>query len=88
MHRIIYSEEFDVQARLLGGIVLVDEALRPVIDALERNPRAYRYIQTEWFRIRYAVTKPRGNFPAFLVYFVIDEDEDVVMEWVEIHNPY
>jgi hypothetical protein len=88
MRRIIYLEEFDAQAHVLGGVKFIDDALRPVIDALERNPRAYRYIQTEWFRMRYAATKPRGNFPAFLVYFSIEEDDDVIMEWIEIYDPY
>ena len=78
MHRIIYLPEFDDQARAIGGIHFVGAALRPVI----------RYIQTEWFRVRYAITKPHGNFPAFLAYFSIDEDDDVLMEWVEIYVPY
>lgn len=88
MHRIIYLPEFDDQARAIGGIHFVGAALRPVIEALENNPRAFRYIQTEWFRVRYAITKPHGNFPAFLAYFSIDEDDDVLMEWVEIYVPY
>lgn len=88
MHRIIYSEEFDRQAEALGGVGFIDQILRPVIDALERNPRAFRYIQTDWFRIRYAITKPHGNVAALLVYFTIDEDEDVIMEWLETHAPY
>jgi hypothetical protein len=88
MHRIIYSEEFDNQARVLGGIGFIEHILRPVIDALARNPRAFRYIETALFRTRYAVTKPSGNAPALLVYFSIDEDEDVIMEWVEIYDPY
>ena len=88
MRRIIYLEEFDAQARALGGINFINEALRPVIDGLERNPRTYRYIQTEWYRIRYAITRPHGNFPALLVYFSIDEDDDIIMEWVELYDPY
>jgi hypothetical protein len=88
MHRIIYSEEFDEQAEAIGGILFIDQAMRPLIDALERNPRAFRSLETAWFRIRYAITKPHGYFPALLIYFSIDEDEDVIMEWVEIFIPY
>jgi hypothetical protein len=86
--RIIYSEEFDEQARALGGIPLVDQALDPITDALQRNPRSFNYLETDWFRIRYAITKPFGNIPALLVYFQIDADDDVIMEWVENYAPY
>jgi hypothetical protein len=81
--RIIYLPEFDEQARVLGGIRLIDQVLRPVIDALERNPRAFRVVETPWFRVRYATTRQVGNVPPLVVIFSIDEDDDVLMEWIE-----
>jgi hypothetical protein len=86
--RIIYMPEFDDQANALGGIRLIDQALRPVIDVLERNPRAFRIIETSWFRVRYATTRQVGNVPPLLVIFSIDEDDDVLMEWVEPLRQY
>jgi hypothetical protein len=86
--RIIYLPEFDEQAKVLGGIQIVDQALRPIVDALERNPRAFRVIETPWFRVRYAATRQVGNVPPLLIIFSIDEDDDVVMEWVETLGSY
>jgi hypothetical protein len=84
--RIIYLPEFDEQADALGGIRIIDQA--PVIDVLERNPRAFRVIETSWFRVRYATTRQFGNVPPLLVIFSIDEDDDVLMEWIEALTTY
>jgi hypothetical protein len=86
--RIVYLPEFDEQAKVLGGIKIIDQALRPVIDVLERNPRAFGVIQTSWFRVRYAITRQFGNIPPLLVIFSIDEDDDVLMEWIEALSSY
>jgi hypothetical protein len=62
MHRIIYSEEFDEQAEAIGGISFIDQAIRPLIDGLERNARAFRSLETAWFRIRYALRSRMATF--------------------------
>jgi hypothetical protein len=86
--KVYFSPDFDAAAMSLGSIAKIDAVLAPFIDALQRNPYAFRLIENEWVRCRYGVTKPVGDVPALLVTFTIDDDGDVIMRYVEEHLSY
>jgi hypothetical protein len=86
--RIIFDHTFDLCAEALGGHKIVDEALAPVIEALHRNPFAFKHIEIEWVSCRYAVTKPLDPLPALIVIFTIEENGDVVIKHAEAAERY
>jgi len=52
-----------------------------------RNPFGFPLIENDWVRIRYArTTMIEGYIPPLVVAFVIDENNDVILEWVELAN--
>lgn len=83
MRQIIYSAEFDQAVEHLGGYILVDEALDPIIDGLWRNPYGFPAIENQWIKIRYVVTKPTTFLPSLVVTFTIEPNGDVILHHVE-----
>ena len=77
--RVIFEDAFGVAAERFGGYIVIDEVLDPIVDALYRNPFAFKIIENNWFRCRYAITKPLGNIPALCVFFKIDDDGHVFL---------
>jgi hypothetical protein len=68
----------------LGGYRAVDRALEAVIDGLVNNPYGFPLVENDWCHIRYARTKTiEGYIPTLLVAFVIDENGNVILEWIE-----
>jgi hypothetical protein len=68
----------------LGGYRAIDLALETAIEALSRNPYAFPLIENDWCSIRYVRTKMiEGYMPALVVAFTIDEEKNVILEWVE-----
>jgi hypothetical protein len=69
----------------LGGYRAVDLALETIIEALARNPYGFPLIENDWCRVRYARTKMiEGYIPPLVVAFIIDDDNNVVLEWIEL----
>jgi len=59
--------------------------LETIIEALMRNPFGFPSIENDWVRIRYArTTMIEGYIPPLIVAFVIDENNDVILEWAEL----
>lgn len=59
--------------------------METIIEALMRNPFGFPSIQNDWVRIRYArTTMIEGYIPPLIVAFVIDENNDVILEWAEL----
>ena len=83
MRQIIFDETFDAAVERLGGYILVDEALDPILDGLYRNPYGFHLIENDWVRIRYVVTKPTGYLPSLVVTFTIEPNGDVILRHVE-----
>jgi len=83
MRQIIFDVEFDAAIEKLGGYILVDEALDPILDGLSRNPYGFPLIENDWVRIRYVVTKPTGYLPSLVVTFTIEINGDVILRHVE-----
>lgn len=88
MRGIKYDPAFDMAVERLGGYLLVDEALEPILDGLYRNPWGFRCIENDWIRIRYVITKPTEALPALLVTFRIEADNDVTMLHAEESERY
>jgi hypothetical protein len=85
VREIIEGAYFAKCVEQLGGYRAIDLAMETIIDALLLNPYGFPFIENDWVRIRYARTKMiEGYIPALVVAFVIDEDANVVLEWVEL----
>jgi hypothetical protein len=88
MREIRYDPAFEMAIQSLGGYLLVDEALEPILEGLYRTPWGFSYIENDWIRIRYAITKPTESLPALLMTFRIDENNDVTLLYVEKSERY
>lgn len=85
MRSIIEGEYFAECVERLGGYRAVDLALETVIEALLRNPFGFPLIENDWCKIRYARTKMiEGYIPPLVVAFIVNENNDVILEWAEI----
>ena len=85
MRNIIEGIHFAECVERLGGYRAVDLALETVIEALARNPYGFPLLENDWVSIRYARTNMiEGYMPPLVVAFVIDENQNVVLEWVEL----
>lgn len=55
------------------------------MEGLVSNPFGFPLLENDWCRIRYARTRMiEGYIPPLIVAFVITEDNNVVLEWVEL----
>ena len=86
--RVIFSREFEECTKGLGDPKSVDEAVAPVVDALYRDPFAFRVIATDWVRCRYAITRATMHLPPLIVIFTIEENGDVIIGDVEEAERY
>lgn len=85
MRSIIEGANFPECVQRLGGYRAVDLALETIIEALLRNPYGFPLIENDWVKIRYARTRMiEGYIPPLIVAFVINEDNNVVLEWAEL----
>jgi hypothetical protein len=76
MRQITYDAAFDAAVEHLGGYILVDEALDPILDGLSRNPYGFPLIENDWVKIRYVITKPTLYLPSLVVTFTIETNGD------------
>ncbi len=87
MRNIVESDHFAKCVEGLGGYRAIDLALETIIEALARNPYGFPAVENDWVRFRYArTTMIEGYIPALVVAFTINDDHDVVLEWVELAN--
>lgn len=85
MRQIIEGPEFAKCVERLGGYRAIDRALETIIESLMRNPFGFQSIENDWVRIRYARTRMiEGYIPPLIVAFTIDENNNVILEWVEL----
>lgn len=85
MRQIIEGQYFAECVERLGGYRAIDLALETIIDGLQVNPFGFPVFENDWCRIRYArTTMIEGYIPPLIVAFVITEENDVVLEWVEL----
>jgi hypothetical protein len=61
MREIRLSDDFTACVESLGGYRAIDLALESIMDGLYHNPYGYPYIETDYIRIRYAITKTIGE---------------------------
>ncbi|WP_120716674.1 hypothetical protein [Tsuneonella amylolytica] len=89
MRNIIWADEFTGQVKRAGGARIVDEALSPIIDGLMRNPYGFPKVENDWTSFRYAKTDAiLGKLGALTVVFTIDDDKNVVLEWLDEDIPF
>lgn len=84
MRSIIESEQFAKDVEELGGYRAIDQALEPIIEALMAKPYGFELIENDWCSVRYARTHMIERYvPPLIVAFTINEQQNVVLEWVE-----
>jgi len=85
VRQVIEGEYFAKCVEELGGYRALDLALETIIDALANNPYGFPLIESDWCRIRYARTHMiEGYIPPLIVAFTIEDNNDVVLQWVEL----
>jgi hypothetical protein len=84
--RLTYRVE--LPGERLGGYRLIDEAMEPIMDGLYRNPWGFYTIENDWVRIRFVITKPTAILPPLIVSFGIEENNDVILLYVEESETY
>jgi hypothetical protein len=84
---IRFDQECDKAAEALGGYEAIDDSLNAYLDALDREPAGFPKIETEWGSVRYIRTKPIGDIPELLWYFILDASGDVTLTHVEKYDP-
>ena len=80
MRQIIFQKAFDEAVEELGGYRHLDRAIDPVLDGLSRNPYVFHYIETEFTKFRYVITKPIEELPSYAIIFAITPDGDITLE--------
>ena len=88
MRSIRAEATFDAAVEQLGGYRLVDEAMEPILDGLYRNPWGFSYIENDWVRVRFAITKPTETLPALMIIFQIEPNNDVSLLYAEESETY
>ena len=86
--RIVWSHDCDAAAERLGGYRRIDDALIPVLDALQRNPYGTRRVDIDWCSIRYITTDQYKDIPPLVWLFYIEPDGTVVIDHVEALEDY
>lgn len=89
MREIIWSESFNDCVAALGGAEAIDRALDPLMDALYRNPYGFEKFENDWTSFRCARTKAIGyDVTALVLVFSIDQNKNVVLQWIEEDIPF
>lgn len=86
--KVAFGVSFEEAIKRFGGYRAVDEPLRPIVDALARNPYSFKVVENDYGRVRYGVTKPVGMVPALCIMFSIDDNGDVEIYHAEEFEPY
>lgn len=85
MRQIIEGPNFAESVEQLGGYRAVDLALETIIEGLQENPFGFPLFENDWCRFRYARTRMiEGYIPPLVVTFVVNEDNDVILQWAEV----
>jgi hypothetical protein len=82
--KIIYDPECDAAAERLGGYERIDPSLDTILEPLTRDPKGYDLVQCAWGSVRVARTLPRQGCPPLIWYFLLDENDDIILVNVEI----
>lgn len=85
---IMFDPDCDKAAEALGGYARIDISLEAVWDGLQREPRGFDIIQTDWGSVRYVRTKRVADVPELIWQFVVDQDDNVLIVHVEECEQY
>lgn len=89
MRSIIWSADFSRQVEKAGGARIVDEALAPIVDGLMRNPYGFHKFENDFTSFRYAKTEAiPGKLGALTVVYTVDDQKNVVLEWLDEDLPF
>jgi len=80
---IRWDRACDLAAESLGGYEAIDESIFVYLEALHGDPFACPKVDTDWGSIRYIRTKPYGETPSLIWYFLLEVNGDVTIIHVE-----
>jgi hypothetical protein len=86
MGEIYYDPDYLAAARDFGGALHLDKVLKPVLEALQRNPFAFQEIKIQGYECRCAIVARRDD-TALVVTYTVDDDLDVCLRFVEVYDP-
>lgn len=87
VRRVCYHPDFDKDAIHLGGVSLVQRAISPLVDALERRLPIFRLLEIN-ANLYYAPIRASLEWPELIVTFVIDADDDAIMMSIDRKTSY
>jgi hypothetical protein len=85
---ISFSPEFDQAVLELGGYRAISVVLEAVIEGLLKNPYGFRLFESDFTSVRFVITEAVAETPSLCFYFHVEDNKSVVLDHVEIHDPY
>lgn len=85
--RVVFTDECNQAAERLGGYARIDCSLDAFWDGLYRNPYGFPKYESDWFSVRYIITKPIYDVPPLIWYISVSADE-VLLLYVEEYEKY
>ena len=85
--RIFFSHECDAAAQKLGGYARIDKSLDAFWDGLHKNPYGFPKFESDWFSVRYIITRPMPGLPSLVWSFTIS-GKDIEIVHVEEFERY
>jgi hypothetical protein len=74
-YRVVFSADCDKAAEAIGGYGRIDKSLDASWDGLHTNPHGFPIYESDWFSVRYILTRPMPGIPPLLWTFRIFRDE-------------
>lgn len=84
---VVFSSDCDKAADALGGYIRIDRTLDAFWGGLHSNPHGFPVYLSDWFSIRYIITKPMPGVGPLVWLFTIGTDE-VELVHVEDYERY
>lgn len=84
---VFFSHDCDKAAEVIGGYLRIDKTLDSFWDGLHRNPYGFPKLESDWFSVRYIITKPMPGVPSLVWNFIIS-GQDVEIVHVEEFERY
>ena len=72
---VSFSSECDKAADALGRYIRIDRTLDTFWDGLHYNPHGFPKFESDWFNVRYIITKPMPGVESLVWIFTIGQDE-------------
>jgi hypothetical protein len=83
---IRFDNDCELAAEKLGGYEAIDDSLYAYYGALQLEPHGFGKVDTAFGSTRYVHTKPIGDIPELIWYFLIESNGDILIVHVEKYH--